>query len=117
MTCLKFGFSVAPKLMNIIGCYVTRAMPDVDNYVDDVLVPKKQTTHEEELLKCGLPTKPAKRLPTTRVLGLQLQESGTGKVNWSRREPSDLELPVPLTKRSLFQWCGARLATTPLPHG
>ena len=70
--------------------------------------PKKQTTHvEEELLKYGQPTKPAERLPTTRVLGLQLQESGTGEVNWSMREPSDVEtVPVPLIKRSLFQWCG-----------
>ena len=102
MTRMGFGLSVAPKLMNIIVHYVTRAKPDIDNYVDDVLVPKKQTTHvEEEPLKYGPPTKPAERLPTTRVLGLQLQESGTGEVNWSRREPSDLEIPVPFTIKAI----------------
>ena len=40
MTRMGFGLSVAPKLMNIIVRYVTRAMPDVDNYVDDVVVPE-----------------------------------------------------------------------------
>ena len=62
---------------------------------------------EEELLKYSLQTKPAERLPTTRVLGLKLQESGTGDVNWSRREPSDLENLVPSLSDRCFSSVGA----------
>ena len=40
MTRMAFGMSVAPKMMDVIVKYVMREHNDVDNYVDDLVVPK-----------------------------------------------------------------------------
>ena len=50
MTRMGFGLSVAPKQMDIVVKCVTRNMPDVDNNVDDLMVPKQQRKVLEETL-------------------------------------------------------------------
>ena len=106
MTRMGFGLSVAPKFMDTIIRYVTRDMAKVDNYVDDLMVPKKQSAEVVQLLMSyGLPTKPAEKMSSARVLGLQLTEDENG-IKWSRRADASVDLPEVLTKRSIFSWCG-----------
>ena len=50
ITRMGFGLSVAPKQMDIVVKCVTRNMPDVDNNVDDLMVPKQQRKVLEETL-------------------------------------------------------------------
>ena len=114
MTRMGFGLSVAPKLMDIVVKYVTRSMPDVDNYVDDLVVPKVQReVLEETLAHYGLPTKPAELVESARVLGLQLQDEA-GEVVWSRRGDVRLDFEDSPTKRDLFSWCGKLVSHYPV---
>ena len=114
MTRMGFGLSVAPKLMDIVVKYVTRNMPDVDNYVDDLMVPKQQRkVLEETLASYGLPTKPAEVVESARVLGLQLTDKD-GQVIWSRRGDAGVDLVDNPTKRELFSWCGKLVSHYPV---
>ena len=107
MTRMGFGLSIAPKVMDMIVKCVTNDLPEVDNYVDDLMVPRSQQQFvTERLALYGLPTKPAEPLSVARVLGLQLKELPDGSAAWSRRELDQRLIPEVLTKRSLFQWCG-----------
>ena len=114
MTRMGFGLSVAPKFMATIIRYVTRDMAKVDNYVDDLIVPRKQSAEVVQLLMSyGLPTKPAEKMSSARVLGLQLTEDDNG-IKWSRRVDASVDLPEVLTKRSIFSWCGRVLSHYPV---
>ena len=107
MTRMGFGLSIAPKFMDMIVRWVTRKWPGVDNYVDDILAPAQiREAVAAELLRYGLPTKPAESLPSARVLGLQLSTSAADVVNWARRDGVDLSFDRPLTKRGVFKWTG-----------
>ena len=44
MTRMGFGLSIAPKVMDTVIKYVTRDMPAVDNYIDDLRVPSAQAS-------------------------------------------------------------------------
>ena len=106
MTRMAFGMSVAPKMMDVIVKYVTQEHNDVDNYVDDLVVPKaKKEVVIQQLGDYGLPTKPCEPMQAATVLGLKLAESPDG-VQWSRRNIDELGVPERLTKRKLFSWCG-----------
>ena len=86
--------------------YVTREHNDVDNYVDDLVVPKaKKEVVIQQLGDYGLLTKPCEPMHAATVLGLKLAESPDG-VQWSRRNVDELGVPERLTKRKLFSWCG-----------
>ena len=114
MTRMGFGLSVAPKYMDLVVKYVTRDMPDVDNYVDDLMVPKAQKEAVvARLADFALPTKPAELLVSARVLGLQLSDDGDG-VMWTRREDASVDLPDTLTKRDVFSWCGKVISHYPV---
>ena len=111
---MAFGLCIAPKFMDVIIKWVVRKFPDVENYVDDLLVP----THlvEEvaaELARYGLPTKPAEELPTARVLELQLFQTAGGEVNWRRRE-TDLSVQNGATRHEVFKWCGKLVSHYPV---
>ncbi|XP_065195653.1 uncharacterized protein LOC135827058 [Sycon ciliatum] len=107
MTRMAFGLSVAPKFMDTIIKYATGSLPDTDNYVDDIIVPKSQrTVLTEQLASYSLPTKPALEMSAARVLGLQLNESDDGRVRWSRRDESHVAFADVTTKRELYKWCG-----------
>ena len=96
---MGFGLSVAPKVMDIVVKYVTRNMPDVDNYVDDLMVPEQQRkVLEETLASYRLPTKPAELVELARVLGLQLTGKD-GQVIWTRRGDAGVHLVDNPTKR------------------
>ena len=115
MTRMGFGLSVAPKFMDIIVKYATRQFPKVDNYVDDLFVPKSQSSEVvQQLVDYGLQTKPAENLSATRVLGLQLSESEAEGLRWSRRHETHLAIPEKLTRRTLYQWCGVLISHYPV---
>ena len=73
MARMGFGLNIAPKVMDTIVKYVTREFPNVDNFVDDLFMPRSiMTSVKDTLARFGLPTKPAEELENARVLGLQL---------------------------------------------
>ncbi|XP_065182549.1 uncharacterized protein LOC135813378 [Sycon ciliatum] len=111
---MGFGLGIAPKLMSLIVQYVTGPYPTVDSYVDDLFVPDDLvTTVEDEMVKFGLPTKPAECLRSARVLGLQLHSSND-VLQWRRRTDVDLCCPASPTKRDVFRWCGRLLGHNPV---
>ena len=86
--------------------YVTREFPNIDNFVDDLFMPRSfMTSMKDTLARFGLPTKPAEELENARVLGLQLSEP-PARLRWQRRDGVDLKLPASPTCRNVFQWCG-----------
>ena len=102
MTRMGFEVSFAPKSMDNIIRYVTRDMAKVDNYVDGLMVPRKQYAEVVHLLMSfDLPTKPAEKMSSARVLGLQLTEDNNS-IKWSRRVDASVDLPEVLTKRSIL---------------
>eukprot|EP00117_Sycon_ciliatum_P035558 scpid11219/ scgid1080/ len=105
---MGFGLSIAPKFMDIIVKWVLRAYADVDNYVDDLYVPKPRLRAvTDQLSQYGLLTKPAEPVVSARVLGLQLSESADGQVRWKRRgDVMPTCQPDAITRREIFKWCG-----------
>ena len=115
MTRMGFGLSIAPKMMDIIVKYATRNFQDVDNYVDDLMVPKNQSPAvAQKLSDFGLPTKDPEPASTSRVLGLQLYKAGDGATHWARRNAEELSVPAELTKRKIFSWCGKLVGHYPV---
>ena len=114
MTRMGFGLCIAPKFMDIIVQWATRRFPDVDNYVDDLLVPAaKVEAVSLELLKYSLPTKPSEPLDSGRVLGLQLSRESDGRLHWRRRDISSI-VDEPATRRAIFSWCGKVISHYPV---
>ena len=65
ITRMGFGLSVVPK--SKISCWVTKHMADVDNYVDDVQVPRTETQNAASAFATrGLPTKDSESMATPR---------------------------------------------------
>ncbi|XP_065189595.1 uncharacterized protein LOC135820209 [Sycon ciliatum] len=114
MTRMAFGLSVAPKFMDVIVKWCTRDHDGVDNYVDDLYVPKPQTKAVADTLeRYGLRTKPAEPANSARVLGLQLFTGQDGQTRWKRRDGVSLECGK-LTKRGVFSWCGRLVSHYPV---
>ena len=90
ITRMGFGLSIAPKMMDIIVKYATRDFQDVDNSVDDLMVPKiKPPAVAQKLSDFGLPTKDPEPASTSRDLGLQLYKAGDGATHWARRNAEE----------------------------
>ncbi|XP_065186001.1 uncharacterized protein LOC135816829 [Sycon ciliatum] len=111
---MAFGLSVAPKFMDVIVKWCTRDHDGVDNYVDDLYVPKPQTKAVADTLeRYGLRTKPAEPANSARVLGLQLFTGQDCQTRWKRRDGVSLECGK-LTKRGVFSWCGRLVSHYPV---
>ena len=111
---MGFGLCIAPKVMDTIVKFVTQGFRRVDNFVDDLIMPKSaMESVKAKLAEFGLPTKPAEELQQARVLGLQLSESD-GTLQWRRRDGVDLRLPASPTCRNVFQWCGRIISHYPV---
>ncbi|XP_065190714.1 uncharacterized protein LOC135821644 [Sycon ciliatum] len=111
---MGFGLSIAPKVMDAIVRWVTKDFPATDNYVDDILTPRHQTKElAASLQRYGLPTKPPVKLEEACVLGLKIDAEGD-QLRWDRRDPTSIDIPAVLTKRSIFRWCGALTAHYPV---
>ena len=107
MTRMCYGLAVAPKFMDLIVKWILRQHPEFDNYVDDICVPKCITAKvAEKLDQYGMPTKTPEPLMSTRVLGLELTQRADGSIQWCRRSDVDLTVPVNVTRRHVFSWCG-----------
>ena len=79
MTWMGFGLSVAPTFMDMIVRWVTKDMADVDNYVDDVRVPRTETQNAASAFALrSLPSK--EPMATSRVLGLKLSPLSSGEI-------------------------------------
>eukprot|EP00117_Sycon_ciliatum_P015220 scpid31464/ scgid0234/ Protein NYNRIN; NYN domain and retroviral integrase catalytic domain-containing protein; Pol-like protein len=114
MTRMGFGLNVAPKILDMVVKWVTKDLDGVDNYVDDLRVPDSQVVATtQQLERYGLKCKPAEKLPTARVLGLQLSTQD-GTINWQRRRDVCLQLPEAPTKRAVFSWCGKLVSHYPV---
>ena len=114
MTRMGFGLNVAPKIMDMVVKWVTNDLPGVDNYVDDLCVPKVQlTATTAQLKRYGLDTKPPADMVTAPVLGLQLS-SNEGMVQWTRRDGMALTLPDDPTRRQVVSWCGKLVGHYPV---
>ncbi|KAF4717270.1 hypothetical protein FOZ63_026322 [Perkinsus olseni] len=92
---------------------------EVANFLDDVyvskplLVPKVISTFS----RYALPTKPPEALSGgARVLGLEVKPSSKDPhvLVWSRRSDISLDMPVTLTKRSIFSWTGQLVSHYPV---
>ncbi|XP_065195680.1 uncharacterized protein LOC135827084 [Sycon ciliatum] len=114
MTRMAFGLSVVPKFTDVIVKWCTRDHDGVDNYVDDLYVPKPQKKAVADTLeRYGLRTKPAEPASSARVLGLQLFTGQDGQTRWKRRDGVSLECGK-LTKRGVFSWCGRLVSHYPV---
>ena len=112
---MGFGLSVAPKVMDAVIKYVTGGFPEVDNYIDDLIVPMSEVDAVvKHLEQFGLPTKPAEKMDQARVLGLQLFVGQDNKLFWKRREGFTMDCGEKITKRSVFSWCGKLLSHYPV---
>ena len=113
MTRMGFGLSIAQKFKNMIVRWITRWMPAVDNYVDDLKAPSRDCPDvASKLAEHGLPTEPAEPFVESSVLGLQ--QSKDEIVMWRRRDRAELELLSVITKRAVFQWCGRLTGHVPV---
>ena len=109
----RIGF--APKMMDIIVKCATCDFQDVDNYVDDLMVPKIQSPAvAQKLSHFGLPTKDPEPASTSRVLGLQLYKAGDGATHRARRNAEEFSGPAEQAKRKIFSWCGKLIGHYPV---
>ena len=114
MAGMGFGLNIAPKVMDTIVKYLTREFPNIDNFVDDLFMPRSiMMSVKDTLAQFGLPTKPAEELENARVLGLQLSGS-PAMLRWQRRDGADLKLSASPTCRNVFRWCGRIIAHYPV---
>ena len=118
LTRLGFGLSIAPLVMKAV-IEATFAQDEkvaeaVSSYVDDILVNESILSADAvraHLLKYGLKCKPPERLADgARVLGLKVWgEQGEAEevdhLLWSRGNELP-DVPKPLTRRSVFSFCG-----------
>ena len=89
MTRMGFGLDIAPKSLDMTVKWVTRDFIDVDNYADDLYTPAAQADAvSKRFAKLSLSTKPAEKLTSSRVLGLQLAVSDEQET-WKRRDGAD----------------------------
>lgn len=121
LTRVGFGLSSAPKIMSAIVKHILMTDPEIanatDHYVDDIVVDVDQVSVRrviEHLHKFGLVTKPPETLSEASVLGLRLQDNGSGHLDWVRRK--DLpEVPDQIvTRKELFSICGRLVAHYPI---
>ena len=90
MAGMGFGLNVAPNVMDTIVKYLTRKFPNVDNFADDLFMPRSiMMSVKDTLAQFGLPTKPAEELESPQVLGLPLS-GPPSMLRWQRRDGADL---------------------------
>ena len=120
LTRLGFGLNVAPAVMKAVLGKVLSMDADVERgtstYVDDILVNEDVVTAEQvrsHLCGFGLVTKDPERVKRgARLLGLQVWGE-RGMLQWRRENDVD-ELPVMMTRRSVFSVCGKLLGHFPV---
>lgn len=120
LTRLGFGLNCAPKVMSLILQKVLAMDTAVDggtnHYIDDILVNENKVPVDkvaEHLRSFGLETKPPERINDARVLGLQMRQTPTGHLCWSRG--NDLPtLEEVVTRRQLFSVCGQLVGHYPV---
>ena len=78
--------------------YATHDFQDVDNYVDDSMVPKVQLPAvAQKRSDFGLPTKHPECAST-----LQLYKASDGATHWAQRHAEEVSVPAELKKRKIF---------------
>ena len=121
LTRVGFGLTSAPKIMSAIVRHILMADPEIatatDHYVDDIVVDVDQVSVQrviDHLRKFGLVTKPPERLSEASVLGLKLQDSGNGHLEWVRRKDLPDVTDQTVTRKELFSICGRLVAHYPI---
>lgn len=110
LTRLGFGLTSAPRIMAAVVRYILASDSNIDaatdHYVDDIILDKDLVTTErvvEQLRQFGLVTKPPETLDGARVLGLQLSDTGHGRMRWKRgKDLPEMPGDEPLSRRGLF---------------
>jgi transposase InsO family protein/ribonuclease HI len=122
LTRLGFGLASAPRIMAAVVRHILSSDSDIsaatDHYVDDIVVDTDLVSMErviEHLRQYGLVTKPPETLNGTRVLGLQLSDTGQGRIRWMRsRSVPQLSDDACLNRRELFSFCGCLIGHYPV---
>lgn len=122
LTRLGFGLTSAPRIMAAVVRYVLASDSDInaatDHYVDDIVVDTDLVSTErvvEHLRQYGLVTKPPETFDGARVLGLQLNDSGRGRMRWMRgKDVPQLPDDGCLNRRELFSICGCIIGHYPV---
>lgn len=120
LTRLGFGLSVAPSIMKAVLAKVLSQDDIIQQatspYIDDIFVNENMASAqqvEHHLSQFGLTCKPAERLASgARVLGLDVWGE-SGKLLW-KRSNSLGEIPLVLTRRSVFSCCGKLVGHLPV---
>ena len=122
LTRLGFGLNVSPAVMKAVLGKVLSMNADVERgtstYIDDILVNEEIVTAEQvrsHLSRFGLVTKDPEHVKDgARLLGLHVWRE-RDELQW-RREDDVGELPLELTRRSVFSICGKLLGHFPVCH-
>ena len=120
LTRLGFGLSIAPAVMKAVLSAVLSKDSVIKEgtspFVDDIFVNEdvvKAAIVRDHLRNHGLICKPAERVSDgTRVLGLSVKAI-EGRLAW-KRSNAILEVPVVLTRRSVFSLCGKLIGHLPV---
>ena len=124
LTRLGFGLNIAPMVMKVVVSEVLKQNDVIKGaaspYVDDILVNEDVVTSDVvvcHLRQFGLECNPAQCVVDgARVLGLWVggrRVGGESVLQW-RRDNNINEAPMPLTRRSLFSWCGQLVGHLPV---
>ncbi|KFD63395.1 hypothetical protein M514_24416 [Trichuris suis] len=120
LTRLGFGLNVAPMIMKAVISRVLSLDPDIQKgtsaYIDDIFVNENVVSANhviQHLAKYGLSCKVPERVADgARVLGLNVRGQ-QGTLVWSRGNETG-EPPKPLTRRTVFAYCGALVGHYPV---
>uniref|UniRef100_A0A5S6Q3K8 Integrase catalytic domain-containing protein n=1 Tax=Trichuris muris TaxID=70415 RepID=A0A5S6Q3K8_TRIMR len=120
LTRLGFGLNVAPTIMQAVVERVLSLAPDIQKgasaYIDDIFVNEDIVAANKvvrHLERYGLSCKAPERIANgARVLGLKVWRERDGLV-WSRGKDIG-ELPIRLTRRTVFSYCGELVGHYPV---
>ena len=107
--------------MSAIVKHILMADPKItavtDHYKDNIIVDVDQVSVQrviEHLYKFGLITKPPEMLSEASVLGLKLQDSGNGHLDWVQKKDLPEVADQIVTCKELFSICGRLVAHYPI---
>ncbi|XP_043201309.1 uncharacterized protein LOC122370107 [Amphibalanus amphitrite] len=117
---LGFGLSLGPLVMKAVVSAVLAQDPEIQravlSYVDDLLVDEDIASAERvvsHFARYGLECKAPERVSDgARLLGLRVRPL-RDELHWERDNPVGPP-PSPLTRRSVFAWCGRLVAHLPV---